>query len=191
MNSSIFIRFATMDDAERILAIYAPYITDTAVTFEYDVPTLDDYRQRMADVQRRYPWLVAEIDGELVGFAYAGPFKERPAYDWSVETTIYVNQNKKRQGIGAKLYHALEVCLHEQGILNLNACIAFPEKNDEYLTNDSILFHENCGFRLVGQFHHCGYKFHRWYHMIWMEKIIGKHLENQPPVGPPGRKTCI
>lgn len=80
------------------------------------------------------------------------------------------------------LYEALESCLKQQGILNLNACIAYPEEEDEYLKKDSIAFHEHLGFQMVGMFHQCGYKFNRWYHMVWMEKQIGEHTENQAPI---------
>ena len=87
-----------------------------------------------------------------------------------------------RQGLGKTLYGALEQRLAEMGILNLYACIGFPDKEDEYLTSNSADFHAHLGYRRVGEFHRCGYKFGRWYHMIWMEKIIGRHLEAQPPV---------
>lgn len=88
------------------------------------------------------------------------------------------------RGIGRRLYQALESALNAQGILNLNACIAYPEPEDEYLTKDSVLFHQRMCFQPVGTFHNCGYKFHRWYHMVWMEKQIGIHKQNQPAVQP-------
>lgn len=115
-------------------------------------------------------------------YVYADSFKERAAYDWAVEVSVYVKIDKKRMGIGSKLYEALEQGLKEQGILNLNAYIACPQEEDEYLTRDSIAFHEKLGYRFVGQFHQCGYKFRRWYDMVWMEKHIGNHLEIQPKV---------
>lgn len=115
-------------------------------------------------------------------YVYADSFKERAAYDWAVEVSVYVKIDKKRMGIGSKLYEALEQGLKEQGILNLNAYIACPQEEDEYLTRDSIAFHEKLGYRFVGQFHQCGYKFRRWYDMVWMEKHIGPHLQDQPPV---------
>ena len=116
--------------------------------------------------------------------AYASPFKERAAYDWAVETSIYVCRTEKGNGIGKKLYGALEEALAAQHILNLNACIAYPEQEDEYLTLDSVRFHEKLGYRMVGEFLQCGYKFERWYHMVWMEKHIGQHVKNQPPIIP-------
>lgn len=169
------IRVATPQDAEALLAVYAPYVTDTAITFEYEVPSLTEFRERIRHTLERYPYLVMEQDGEILGYAYAGPFKERAAYDWAVETTIYVKQGMKKQGIGRKLYQALEDTLIRQNILNLNACIGYPTVEDEYLTRNSMEFHQHLGYRLVGQFYQCGYKFERWYDMVWMEKLVGEH----------------
>lgn len=178
----ITIRTAVLQDAEVLLEIYAPYVKNTAITFEYDVPTVEEFAGRMSNVLRRYPYLVGEVDGEPAGYAYAGPFKERAAYDWAVETTVYVKEDMKKHGIGRALYEALEKTLAAQGILNLNACIAFPEKEDEYLTTDSVKFHKKMGFSEVGRFHKCGCKFGRWYDMVWMEKHIGTHEENPAEV---------
>lgn len=178
----ITIRTAVLQDAEALLEIYAPYVENTAITFEYDVPTVEEFAGRMSNVLRRYPYLVGEVDGEPAGYAYAGPFKERAAYDWAVETTVYVKEDMKKHGIGRALYEALEKTLAAQGILNLNACIAFPEKEDEYLTTDSVKFHKKMGFSEVGRFHKCGCKFGRWYDMVWMEKHIGTHEENPAEV---------
>ena len=133
-------------------------------------------------MQEKYPYLAALAEGRIVGYAYVSPFKERAAYDWAVETSIYVAMDARRMGVGAKLYAKLEECLKAQGILNVNACIGYPEKEDEYLTRDSVRFHEKLGYKMVGQFHACGYKFDRWYDMVWMEKIIGEHRDNQPAV---------
>ena len=179
MNYDIKIRTARLEDAEELLKIYAPYVENTAITFEYEVPSVEEFAGRIKSVLEKYPYLVAEYEGEILGYAYVSPFKERAAYDWAVETSIYVKMNKKRMGIGKKLYNELEKILKAQGILNLNACIGYPKKEDEYLTKDSVAFHEKLGYSLVGQFHKCGYKFNRWYDMVWMEKHIGKHLENQ------------
>lgn len=178
----ITIRTAVLQDAEALLEIYAPYVKNTAITFEYDVPTVEEFAGLMSNVLRRYPYLVGEVDGEPAGYAYAGPFKERAAYDWAVETTVYVKEDMKKHGIGRALYEALEKTLAAQGILNLNACIAFPEKEDEYLTTDSVKFHKKMGFSEVGRFHKCGCKFGRWYDMVWMEKHIGTHEENPAEV---------
>ena len=176
------IRTAVEHDAEALLQIYAPYVKKTAITFEYDVPSVEEFAGRISKVLQKYPYLVAEVNGEPVGYAYAGPFKERAAYDWAVETTVYVREDMKKSGIGRALYTALEEALLAQGILNMNACIAFPETEDEYLTRDSVKFHEKMGFETAGRFHKCGCKFGRWYDMVWMEKLIGEHVENPPAV---------
>lgn len=173
------IRIASPADANALLTIYAPYVTDTAITFEYQVPTVEEFAGRIRRVLEKYPYLVAEQDGEILGYAYVGTFHDRAAYDWAVETSIYVNQNKRRTGIGKTLYLALEAVLREQGILNLNACIGYPEVEDEYLTKNSVEFHAHLGYRFVGEFKQCGYKFDRWYNMVWMEKHIGEHRHGQ------------
>lgn len=176
------IRVAVIDDAAKLLEIYAPYVLNTAITFEYEVPSGEMFAERIRRTLDRYPYLVAEQGREIAGYAYAGPFKERAAYDWAVETSIYVKQGKKKAGIGRALYERLEYYLRLQNIVNLNACIACPETEDRYLTRDSIAFHEHMGYRMVGEFHQCGYKFDRWYNMVWMEKLIGAHLTGQPQV---------
>ncbi len=179
-NGGLKLRAATPDDAAALLAIYAPYVTDTAITFEYDIPSEEEFRGRIEHTLETYPYIVAESDGVIVGYAYAGQFKERAAYDWAVETTVYVDRAKKRGGVGTALYEALEKALDAQGVLNVEACIGYPENgvDDEYLTCDSSKFHEYMGYRLVGEFRHCGYKFGRWYNMIWMEKFIGAHPDD-------------
>lgn len=180
----IIIRTATPEDAQALLAIYAPYIIKTAVTFEYEVPSVEAFAGRIAHTLERYPYLIAEDNSGILGYVYAGPLHERPAYDWSVETSIYVRMDQKGRGIGSALYRELEQILLRQGIVNVAACIAYPEAEDAYLTKDSVRFHERMGYRMVGQFHQCAYKFGRWYHMVWMEKQIGPHLEKMQPVIP-------
>ncbi len=182
MGDQIKIRSASVRDVQSLLKIYAPYVENTAITFEYEVPSIEEFAGRVRQVQKRYPFLVAEAGGDILGYAYAWAFKERSAYDWAVETTVYVKNGKKRQGVGGRLYQALEYILKMQGILNLNACIADAPKEDEYLTKDSVIFHQKLGYRPVGTFQKCGYKFGRWYDMVWMEKHLGKHAENPPKV---------
>lgn len=184
MDLKIRIRPAKPEDAEKLLAIYAPYVEQTAITFEYEVPTVEEFRERIHNTLKKYPYLVAEQGGEPVGYAYVGPFHDRPAYDWAVETSIYVDQNKKRMGIGKKLHEALEEELRNRGFLNMNACIAYPAQEDEYLTRNSLGFHTHLGFRPVGSFTRCGYKFGRWYNMVWLEKLMGEHPASPAPVRP-------
>ena len=133
MNSEMIIRTASEADAPALLEIYAPYVERTAITFEYEVPSVDEFASRIRNTLQKYPYLVAEKGGRILGYAYAGPFHDRPAYDWSVETSIYVDTSLKHMGIGRKLHDALEQALQEQGILNMNACIAYPSTEDEYL----------------------------------------------------------
>lgn len=190
-NTFITIRTATLSDAQALLNIYSPYVEHTAITFEYDVPSVEEFASRIKNTLQKYPYLVAEKNGRLLGYAYASPFHERPAYDWAVETSIYVDQNIKHQGIGRRLHDALEDALRSQGILNMNACIAYPPEEDEYLDKNSVEFHTHMGYRLVGEFYKCGYKFHRWYNMVWMEKLIGNHLSDQTPPKFPALKYKI
>ena len=178
---SFTLRIASEGDAAALLAIYAPYVVHTAVTFEYDVPSVQEFAARIASTLVRYPYLVAENAGEIVGYAYAGAFHSRAAYAWDAEVSIYVRGDQRRNGVGRLLYGALEAILISQRVTNLNACIATPQQADETLTLDSIRFHERLGYRLVGEFRQCGYKFGRWYNMAWMEKHIAAHLADQPP----------
>lgn len=178
----ITIRIAGLEDAGELLAIYAPYIEQTAITYEYEVPTVEEFALRIGHTLEKYPYLVAESGKEIVGYAYAGPLHERAAYDWSVELSVYVKMDRKGQGIGRKLYERLEEILRKQGIVHAAACIAYPEQDDEYLNRDSVHFHEKMHYTMVGRFHNCAYKFDRWYGMVWMEKQIGESCKKQPPV---------
>ena len=171
------IRIATENDAEKLLEIYAYYVENTAITFEYEVPSVDEFRGRIRRTLSKYPYLVAECEGRIVGYAYASAFKERRAYDWAVETTIYIAKDARKWGFGKELYMALENALALQNIINLNACIGYPIIEDEYLTKNSVQYHEHLGYKFVGEFHKCGYKFGKWYNMVWMEKCISKHLD--------------
>ena len=171
----IEVRVATVEDAEALLEIYAYYVEYTAITFEYEVPTLEEFRNRIANTLKKYPYFVILVDNEIMGYAYAGPFSSRAAYDWSAEMTVYVDCDARKKGLGKMLYDELEQALKEMGILNLYACIGYPEIEDEFLTKNSALFHEHMGYQTVGVFRNCGFKFNRWYHMIWMEKVIGEH----------------
>ena len=132
----------------------------------------------MPNTMKRFPYLVVEKDGVIQGYTYAGPFVGRAAYGWSCELTIYLDHTALKCGLGRKLYEELEARLGRMGILNLYACIGYPDTEDEYLNRNSAEFHAHLGFSTVGEFHKCGYKFGRWYNMIWMEKIIGQHLDS-------------
>ncbi len=182
--AGLSLREATLQDAERLLEIYRYYVERTAISFECAVPSPEEFRERMRRVLQKYPYIVAERDGRIVGYAYAGAFVGREAYDYSVETTIYLDAGERHRGLGKRLYLALEEILKRMHVLNLNACIGYPVEDDEFLTKNSAQFHEHLGFRMVGKFHGSGYKFGKWYDMIWMEKLLGAH-----PLNPPKRRN--
>lgn len=152
---SVIIRDACISDAPRLLEIYSYYVQHTAISFEYTTPTQEEFCRRMRHIMSRYPYLVAEVDGTVQGYAYAGAFVGRAAYDWSCELTIYLARDARKMGLGRQLYTALEQRLAQMGVLNLYACIGWPEVEDEYLTRNSAQFHEHLGFTLAGTFRRC------------------------------------
>ena len=170
--SDITIRSATPEDAPAIWQIYRYYVEHTAISFEITIPTREQIRQRIEKVLASFPYLVAEAEDQVLGYAYAGPFIPREAYSHCAEVSIYISRENHRSGIGRLLYEQLTAKLREQGIEQLYACIGVPETEDEYLTNNSAQFHAHMGFQEVGRFRNSGRKFGRSYHMIWMEKII-------------------
>lgn len=174
------IRMAEPDDAFTLLGIYEPYVENTCITFEYQVPSLEEFTKRIRETLKKYPYLAAEQNGEIAGYAYASPFKGRPAYDWAVETTVYLKENAKGKGIGRQLYTALEDILRKQNITNANACITYPNP-------ESMGFHKKMGYRIVGHFSKCGYKDGQWRDVVWMEKFLQEHLEKPEAVIPVGR----
>ncbi|MGT2755560.1 GNAT family N-acetyltransferase [Streptococcus ovuberis] len=161
------IRPASPTDTKALLDIYAHYIKKTAITFEYEVPTVENFSERIRNIQERFPYLVFEENGHVLGYAYASPYKERAAYDWTVELSIYIHPKARQKGIGQALYQTLEEALHQQNIVNLLACISLPNEA-------SIHFHEKQGFREVAHFKEVGFKFNRWHDIIWMQKRINK-----------------
>lgn len=170
--SNITIRSATPDDAAAIWSIYRYYVENTAISFEITIPTQAQIRQRIEKVLSGFPYLVAELNGIIIGYAYAGHFIPREAYYHCAEVSIYISRENHRNGIGRMLYEALSEQLRAKGITQIYACIGVPEIEDEYLTNNSAHFHAHMGFREVGRFRNSGKKFGRFYHMIWMEKLI-------------------
>lgn len=171
------IRSATPLDAAALVELYAPYVLHTAITFEYEVPSVAEFAERIADISRRYPYLVAEENARILGYAYASAFKARAAYGWSVEMSVYVEKDAWGRGIGKALYAALESCLKRQNVCNLCACITYPNPS-------SIAFHESLGYSTVGRFTASGYKLGRWHDIIWMEKFIHTHEETPKPFIP-------
>jgi phosphinothricin acetyltransferase len=168
------IRLATEADSAQILEIYKPFIMDTVITFEYDVPSLVDFTKRINNIQKKYPWLVCEIDGNIVGYAYASPFHERAAYDWSVDFSIYINPKYHGKRIGKALYFALVEVLKLQGYCNAYALVTLPNVKSEGI-------HESFGFKSVGVCKKVGYKFGEWRDVKWFELELQKHSK-VPPV---------
>lgn len=176
------IRTATTADAAELLEIYRWYVENTAVSFEHSAPSVEEFAVRIRYYRRRYPYLCLTDGEEVVGFAFAHAFRERAAYDYSAETTIYLRHDRRHEGCGTMLYNALIGELARMGITNVYACIAQPEGEDPYLTDASPRFHEKLGFSTCGTFFNCGRKFGRWYTMIWMEKIIGEFRDDPAPL---------
>lgn len=180
--NNITIKDATEKDAAAIRSVYEVYVKKTAITFEYEVPTEAEFCRRIMSVKKKYPYLIAILnENDIVGYAYAKEFGERAAFSHSAETAIYVREDCRGRGIGTLLYEELERRLVRQNITNLYASIAYRAEEDIYLTHASPLFHQTCGFRKTAHFSMCGYKFGRWYDVIWMEKMIGPHEENAAP----------
>lgn len=177
---NVTIRTASVNDANNLLEIYGYYVENTAVTFEYDVPTLEEFQNRISHTLEKYPYLVAESQEGILGYAYAGRYHPRAAFAWSAEMAIYLKKDIRQKGIGRKLYTRLEEILKEQGVVKTVAHITMPI--DEYSDFNSRQFHEKMGYRLTGKFENIGYKFGRWYSTIWMDKMIGELRENMVDV---------
>ncbi len=169
------IRLAVPEDAEGILRIYRPYVEDTVITFDCEVPAVEEFRERITTVLKRHPYLVADTEHGIIGYAYASDFKSRSAYDWSVETSIYVDRDWHGCGVGTALYTALEEWLEAQNVLNLYACITYPNPR-------SIRFHKTFRYKKVARFRKCGYKKKKWRGVIWMQKTIGRRRRKPKPV---------
>ena len=183
------IRVATEADVPAILEIYAPYVTDTTITFEYDVPTQYEFLNRFRTIIRDFPWLVWEENGEILGYAYASRPFERMAYSWCAEPSIYLRPSAQGQGIGRRLYLALEEVLKIQGYQVLLALIT-----GENLA--SVAFHKKLGYSVCGEIHRCGWKFSRWLSVFWMEKhltIVDNSMEfpiKWSVIGQDSQKIC-
>ena len=171
------IRIASPGDAGDMVDIYAPFIRETAVTFENEVPSVEDFAGRVAGVLERFPWLACDDGGRVIGYAYATPHRARPAYRWSAETSVYVAEGRRRSGVGRALYAALLEILRVQGIRNAYAGITLPNAQ-------SAGFHESFGFRQIGTFPSVGYKQGAWRDVGWWHLRLGE-VSGEPPE--PGR----
>ena len=161
------IRLAKPLDAAALLAIYAPYVENTAITFEYEVLTIEDFATKIEKTLEKHPYLVAEEDGLILGYAYASTYYARAAYDWAVELSVYVSQDDRGKGVGPKLYDVLEDLLDQIGYIHFLACISLPNEA-------SIAFHTERGYRQVAHFPKIGYKFERWHDIVWLQKSLDK-----------------
>jgi phosphinothricin acetyltransferase len=166
------IRLATPGDASGILDIYAPYILNTSFTFETEVPSLEEFGERIETYLINWPWLVCVIEGKIAGYAYATKYRERTAYQWSVESSIYIHDDFQKEGIGKELYTSLFEILKKQGFNNVYAVINLPNEK-------SVSFHENCGFTYFATYEKVGFKLGEWKNVGWWRLIINE-FGNEP-----------
>jgi len=164
------IRLADKSDAKALLKIYTPYIRYTAISFETKIPTVAAFSRRIRDIGEQYPFLVYEIDGEPVGYAYATRFRDRAAYCYDAEVSIYLSTQYQGGGFSLRLYNCLLDVLRELGCYNVYAACALPNAK-------SCGFHQKLGFNYVGTFRKTGYKFGKWHDVAWFEKAIHDHGE--------------
>ncbi len=159
------IRLATVADAAEIAAIYRPYVEDSIISFELEPPSVEEMARRMARVLERAPWLVCEMDDTIAGYAYAGKHHERAAYQWSVDTSVYLRQGMQRRGLGRALYSELFTLLVQQGYYTAYAGISLPNAA-------SVGFHERFGFEPVGVYRKAGFKFGAWHDVGWWQRPL-------------------
>lgn len=171
------VRFAVREDAPALLNLYTPYIRDTAITFEYEVPSVPEFAGRIETVLQTHPWLVCEADGAAAGYAYAAPFRPRAAFRWDAETSVYLAPAFQRRGVASALYRCLEAILTEQGCRNAYALITHPHPASEG-------FHRSMGYRPLCVYRGAGCKFGRWYDLAVLEKRLLPLTENPEPFRP-------
>ena len=174
MSDNREIRLATEADAEGMLAIYTPVVLETAISFEMEPPSVEEFQSRIRTTLTRTPWLVCEIDGRIAGYAYAGALRSRAAYQWSVEVTVYVHADNRRHGVGSVVYTSLFDCLRLQGFWNSYAAITLPNPG-------SVGLHERMGFFRIGTYYNVGYKFGTWHDVGWWQSELGPLPENPAP----------
>jgi L-amino acid N-acyltransferase YncA len=170
------VRAATLDDAAAIAAIYAPYVTASVISFETEAPDAAQMAERMGEAGGHFPWLVAcDGDGTVLGYAYACAFRSRPAYRFSVETTVYVADGAHRRGIGAQLYRTLLPILEAQGYAQAIAAVTLPNQA-------SVALHERLGFRQVGTYEKVGFKFCEWRSVgLWQRELCSLSTRPEEP----------
>ncbi len=171
-------RLATPGDAEQVRAVYAPYC-DTPISFEAGPPTVEDIAGRLVKVTHQYPWLLCEEGGEVLGYAYATQHRERAAYRWSVDTSVYVRQGRQRRGIGRALYSSLLAMLPLQGYVNAYAGVTLPNPA-------SVGLHQAMGFEPVGVYRQVGFKYGAWHDVAWFQRLLQARPEEPSPPKPLG-----
>lgn len=168
------VRPAVKADAAALLEIYGPYVRETTVTFEYEVPGLEEFAGRIGNIGAEYPYLVCEIDGRIAAYAYGHRHMERAAYQWNAELSVYVGQGQFRRGLGRALYQAVLDILKLQNIQTVYGIVTSPNENSERL-------HAAMGFERRALFPRMGYKFGRWLDVAWFEKNLGGHGQEMEP----------
>lgn len=180
--TNVTIRAAVIGDAPEVLDIYGYYVQHTAITYEYDIPSLTEFQERMRHILEKYPYLVALKGERIIGYAYASPYHPRAAYGWNAEMTIYLDHNERGHNVGQRLYTLLEQILQEQGIVNAVALITPPMTKDDEAVYASMHFHEKMGYELAGRIENSGYKFERWFDTITMQKQLNTPVSPMPSI---------
>lgn len=175
----ITIRMATPDDAAAVLSIYAPYIENTSFTFETETPSVAAFAGRIEQYLQQYPWLVCEYNGVVAGYAYASRHRERKAYQWCTESSVYIHDDFRKKGIASALYKALFEILRKQGFHNVYAVINLPNE-------PSVTLHEQLGFTWFATYENVGFKLGRWKNVGWWRLVINEFIQEPPdPVALP------
>lgn len=174
----VHIRMADEEDAKALLDIYSYYIENTAVTFEYDVPTEEEFRNRIFNIRQSFPYYVAEKDGKIMGYAYASKFRTRAAYGWNSELSIYIDKNAHRMGIGTLLLDAVESTLRRQGIVNFYAIASDSSEQSNYIPGEGIPFYKKHGYEEEGRLTKVGVKFGKWFDTVYMVKRLHENVDN-------------
>ena len=173
MDNKITIRLITEGDANDVLEIYKPYVLDTIISFEYEVPTLEEFLQRIKTYTSEFPWLVCLQGNKIIGYTYASKHRDRTAYQWSVDAAVYLSPEMHRKGIASILYGSLFSILRLQGCFNVYAGISLPNEK-------SIGFHKSMGFEEIGIYKKTGYKHGNWHDTAWFQLHLSEHIDNPP-----------